>query len=99
MGLEAIRVVARFSARPDGIREVTEILSALVEPTRAEEGCITYDLLHNVEDPTDFTFVEEWTSRDALDKHLATEHIAECRRRIAPHVASEADIRIYTLLK
>ena len=99
MSTKGIRVVARFSAKPDRISEVTEILSELVEPTRAEEGCITYDLLHNVEDPTDFTFVEEWTSRDALDKHLATEHIAECRRRIAPHVESEADIRIYTLLK
>jgi len=94
-----IRVVARFAARPDHINKVAEILSALVEPTRAEDGCIAYDLLQNSADPTDFTFVEEWTSREALDRHLATEHIAECRRRIGEHVEGPADIRIYTLIK
>lgn len=94
-----IRVVARFAAKPGHEDTVAEILSALVDPTRAEDGCVTYDLIHNSEDPTDFTFLEEWTSREALDRHLATEHIAECRRLIGEHVEGPADIRIYTLIK
>jgi quinol monooxygenase YgiN len=99
MESRTIRVVARFAAKTDRISNVTDILSALVEPTRAEDGCITYELLHNTQDPTDFTFVEEWTSREALERHLATEHIAECRRRIGEHIEGEADIRVYALLK
>src|SRR4051794_4244356 len=99
METPGIRVVARFIAKRDHISQVTDILSALVEPTRAEEGCITYELLHNAHDPTDFTFVEEWTSEEALERHLATEHIAECRRRIGEYVEGEADIHVYTLLK
>src|SRR5947208_16247400 len=99
METPGIRVVARFKAKHDSTPEVTEILSALIEPTRAEDGCIAYELLHNIDDPADFTFIEEWTSRQALDLHLGTEHIAECRRRISEHIEGEADIRVYTLEK
>lgn len=98
METNTIRVIARFTAKPGHVREAAEILSALVEPTRAEEGCVTYELLQNNSDPTDFTFVEEWTSREALERHLATDHIAEGRRRISEHVDGDADIRVYALL-
>ena len=55
----SLRVVARIKARAETVSEVRELLSSLVEPTRKEFGCVTYELLQNTEDPTDFTFVEE----------------------------------------
>ena len=45
-------------ARHDTVDQVRKILIELIEPTRAEEGCITYELLQNDADPADFTFVE-----------------------------------------
>ena len=98
MSENAIRVIARFAAKPEHVGVVRRILTALIEPTRKEAGCITYDLMQNKQDPTDFTFVEEWRSRDALDRHLSTEHIGNCVSHIGEYVETDPDIRIYKVL-
>ncbi len=98
MSKTTIRVVARVVALPDKVEEVKSVLMGIIEPTRQEEGCIVYELLHNQEDPTDFTFVEEWESQALLDAHLASAHIAEADSQLDGLVAAEPDIRIYQLL-
>lgn len=60
MANETVRVVARMTARPEKIEELKVLLSGLIDPTRREKGCISYQLLQNRADPTDFTFIEEW---------------------------------------
>jgi len=63
MSQDTLRVIARIKARPNKGGELLSVLSSLVEPTRKEPGCLNYVLLpQNNEDPTDFTFVEEWQS-------------------------------------
>ena len=99
MSDDSTRVVARFISKPGSVEEVKRILSDMVGPTRSEEGCITYELLHNVADPTDFTFVEEWSSRAHLDRHSGSEHLRIGRELIKEHLAESSDIRIYTLVK
>ena len=70
MAKNSIRIVARVVANRDSVDQVRSILSDLVEPTRNESGCISYELLQNRTDQTDFTFVEEWESDAAIDAHL-----------------------------
>ena len=98
MSNQTIRVVARITAIPEKVDEVKAILIALVEPTCQEEGCIKYELLQNSTDPTDFTFVEEWTSKAALDNHLASTHIAIASDQLEGLITTEPDIRLYKLL-
>jgi quinol monooxygenase YgiN len=98
MSKTTIRVVARIVALPDKVEELKSVLIGLIEPTRKEEGCITYELLHNQADPTDFTFVEEWESQALLDTHLASTHIQEAVSQLNNLVAAEPDIRVYRLL-
>ena len=94
-----LRVVARITALPDKVDEVRSLLEALVEPTRNEAGCISYELLQNKSDPADFTFVEEWTNDQALAAHLGTEHIQNTISRSATLLAAPPDIRRYDLLR
>ena len=91
----SLRVVARIKARPDKVDEVRELLGGLVGPTREEAGCVSYELLQNRADPTDFTFVEEWKSAADLEAHFATEHLQNATRKIEGLVAEEPDIRTY----
>ncbi len=86
-------------AKPGSVGEVREVLSGLVAPTRAEAGCVSYELLQNRADATDFTFVEEWESDAALDAHLTTEHIREALSRLPGLLAAEPDIRRYSVVK
>jgi len=94
-----IRVVAHLTSKPETIEETRQALEGFVDPTRSEEGCILYILMQNNDDPTDFTFVEEWESDETLDAHLESPHISAFKERAADLLANEPDIRRYTLIK
>jgi quinol monooxygenase YgiN len=74
-----VDVVAHFSALPGKEDDLRQVLESLVAPTRLEDGCLRYDLFHDVEDPSKFTFIEEWTSAEALAKHGRSPHIVAGR--------------------
>jgi quinol monooxygenase YgiN len=95
---QAVRVVARVVARPGKVEELRALLRGLIEPTRREPGCVTYELLQNITDPTDFTFVEEWSSNADLDAHLQSAHLRNARFRLPELAAADPDIRRYTVV-
>ena len=94
-----IRVVAHVTSQPETIEETRKALEGFIDPTRAEAGCVYYELMQNNDDPTDFTFVEEWESNEALDAHLESPHITGFKARAGELLACDPDIRRYTLLK
>ncbi len=98
MADHGVRVVARIVARPGKEDELRELLRGLIEPTRKEPGCVTYELLQNKTDPTDFTFVEEWRSDADLDAHLQSPHLQHARSRLPELTAVDPDIRRYTVV-
>jgi quinol monooxygenase YgiN len=95
MAEETLRVIARIKARPEKIDEMRALLAGLVGPTRAEPGCLRYELLHNLADPSDFTFVEEWRDDTALESHFNTEHIKQALTRFQELSAEPMDLRRY----
>lgn len=70
-----LTVVAEIVAKPGCEQRLREELLRLIEPTRAEEGCLQYDLHESTDKPGHFLFFEIWTSRASLDRHLATPHL------------------------
>ena len=93
-----VRVVARIHAKPGSVEHVRRTLVAQIGPTRAEAGCIRYDLMQNISDPSDFTFYEEWASAAALDAHAASPHLARSRPLLDGHLASPTDVRRYVFI-
>lgn len=70
-----LTVVAEMVAQPGKEEELKRQLLALVEPTRKEEGFVQYDLHESTDEPGRFIFYENWTSRQTLDRHLASPHL------------------------
>jgi quinol monooxygenase YgiN len=99
MPATSFRVIARITAKPDKVGEMIELLGRLIEPTRAEPGCVRYDLLHNTDDPTDFTFVEEWADEAALAAHFETDHIKNGLTKFAELAAAPLDLRKYSVVR
>jgi quinol monooxygenase YgiN len=95
----SIRVIARVVANSDSVDQVRSILIALVEPTRQESGCLSYELLENRTNQTDFAFVEKWESDAAIDAHLTTKHIGDALTKLAGLISSAPDIRRYSVVK
>lgn len=94
-----LRVIARARAKAEHVAQVRDILSALVEPTRRESGCVSYELLQNVSDPVDFVFIEKWASAAAEQAHFATTHVSVGLQRLVGLLAAEPEICRYITLK
>ncbi|MGK7922153.1 MAG: putative quinol monooxygenase [Trichodesmium sp.] len=98
MPSHTLRVVARVVALPNQVDAVKSILDSIVLPTRQEQGCLKYELVQNNDDPTDFTFIEEWESQNLLEKHLASSHIQSASLELKDLVVGSPDIRCYSLI-
>lgn len=62
-------IVVGLKAKAGKMDELRRDLSALVEPSRGEDGNIRYDLFEDLNDPGCFVFVEEWASAEQRDRH------------------------------
>jgi quinol monooxygenase YgiN len=91
----SIHILARHRARPDAVDFVRQILLSLIKPSRAEPGCLKYELLQNADDPTDFTFVETFASEDALKEHAAAPYIAGLAAKLEGLVMRPAEVSRY----
>ena len=69
-----LTIVANIHANPDQIDLVQAELLKLIPITRAEKGCVHYDLHQDNEDPAHFTFVEAWESRELWQVHMNAPH-------------------------
>lgn len=90
-----MRVVAHLRAKERLGSELGELLESLIEPTRAEPGNVSYELLASLDDERNFTNVEEFRDGDALDAHFRTPHIQAAQARLAELLDGKPDIRRY----
>lgn len=56
---------------------VKEQLVKLIDTTRAEQGCINYDLHQGNNNPAHFVFYENWESRELWQTHMASQHLQD----------------------
>ncbi len=74
--MSKLTIVAHIRANPDKINLVKAELEKLVPVTRAEEGCLQYDLHQDNEDPAHFLFYENWETRPLWQTHMNAPHLA-----------------------
>ncbi len=89
---ESLTVIAHIRAKPGQESRVRQVLQGLVSPTRAEPGCINYDLHQSQTDPALFLFYENWTSEAHLDAHSKSPHIQSFRKIAGEILAGPVEI-------
>ncbi len=92
-----IVVVGAFTAKPGKEQDAKEAFQRLIEPTHGEPGCILYALHQCADDPARLAFIERWASREELDAHLNSDHIADALQRV-DELFQTSDITVYTPL-
>jgi quinol monooxygenase YgiN len=78
---DAVALVVMMHAKPGQELLLQAELTALVRPTRNEEGCLLYDLHRSTDVPSDFLFYEIWASREAHAAHKQTPHFLRWNAR------------------
>lgn len=81
-----VPVVALFTAKAGYEEKVQAMFQSVIETTLSEEGCITYQLNQDAENPRRFVWTEEWTSAELLQKHLNAQHIVKLFKEIPPYI-------------
>lgn len=71
-----LTIVANIRTKPEHAEQVRAELEKLIPITRAEGGCLQYDLHRDNEDPAHFMFYETWASREQWQTHMNAPHLA-----------------------
>lgn len=87
-----VKVLAHFVAKPGCEAALEALVRGLLEPTRAEAGCVMYRLWRQRENPAAFTLVEEWASDAALDRHLAMPHLERAKAALPALLAEPLQV-------
>ena len=93
-----VTVFALVKAKPGMEETVEQELSALVGPTRAEEGCINYDLHQSLDHMGQFRFYENWTSKELLERHLQSTHVKRFIAKADQLLTEPPEITLWEML-
>jgi len=94
MADDRVRVVARFSVKPECVQDFIEAARrTLIEPTRKEPGCIEYDLCQDMAEPGQFAMIETWESEQALAVHLAEQSLQSAIGALMPMAAAPPTVQ------
>ena len=66
----------------DSRERALELARRMVDATRTEAGCISYDFYVGLSDPNTLMLFQEWESMEALMGHFQTEHMEEFLREL-----------------
>ena len=61
---------------PEKQKEVMQTLLSMIETARKEKGCLSYDVFWNTEGKTIFNLIEEWETREDLERHIRSERFS-----------------------
>lgn len=95
---DMLSLVAHLRARPGLEQELARTMTALVGPSRAEEGCIDYHLHQGNDDPRVFVVYENWRSREDLEEHFEKPYLKAFFERKDELLSDEIRIDFYTML-
>tara|TARA_Y100001956_G_scaffold82217_1_gene102199 strand:+ start:3143 stop:3430 length:288 start_codon:yes stop_codon:yes gene_type:complete len=90
-----INLTAAFHAKEDLEQELHLLLSAMIEPTRKEKGCLSYRLFKNADDAARFTFQEQFVDQQAFDFHCQQPYFQDLLKQLDGVLREEPVITFY----
>ncbi len=78
-----------FVAKDDHINQLKSLLEAMVMPSRAEAGCLKYNIYQIESDPKRFIVIEAWENEAALEGHKHSRHYKHYKSHYEVHTAEK----------
>lgn len=82
MADERLFTFATLTPKPGKEKELEELVRGMCPPSRAEEGCVFYQLLVPKNEGNTYHFFECWKSWEAFEAHIATPHLQNFRSKL-----------------
>ena len=99
--MDFITVLYTVCAKAGSEKQLKAAMNSIVTPTRAEAGCISYELLEDEKDSRTFHTYEHWTSKEALATHLKSAHVQAMSKEATPLVEGDltAGLKLLTVVR
>jgi quinol monooxygenase YgiN len=88
-------IIGTIRLNPEKLADARPFMRAMIESSRAEEGCVEYDYAEDMLDPGLIHVKELWQDQAALDRHFASAHIANWRASWPTLRIKDRDLRAY----
>ena len=92
-----IAVLASFRLPEAALAEARALIPGVLAATRAEDGCLAYDIAEDITAPGLLRVSELWASEAALRAHLAAPHMAEWGRQRAAMGMTDRQLRVLSV--
>ena len=90
-----IKIIAKFSVKPEEVAEFITCIKPLIEGSNQEEGCISYALHQDIHTPHILTMIEEWKDQEAIDLHNQTEHFTTIVPQLSARLTQPTEVNLY----
>jgi quinol monooxygenase YgiN len=90
-----IYVVTDLWPLPEKAKEVKKILYDIVPEAKKQRTCLKYELCENLNDRAQFTFLQAWSTEQALEEHLKSEIIQKATDALRDLLEKPTEIRRY----
>lgn len=88
-----ITIVANFKTKSGCADKFKKLALVCVKYTRKEKGNVSYKVFQTRNDPSEFTFIEEWLNDKAIECHNAMSHFVTFLSEIKPLCEKDPDIK------
>lgn len=86
----SITKLVTFVAKEENIAELKALLQTMVEPSRAEKGCLLYSIYQMDSKPTTFTVIETWEDDESLKGHQHSDHYRHYKAHFEQYTADKS---------
>ena len=90
-----IIVNARIQATAKTVEALKDAILTMQNATLKEAGCEDYSFCVELADPGAIRVVERWTTKDALNAHFQTPHMATFLAAMQAHPSGETEAHFY----
>jgi len=90
-----IKIVAKSVVKDGEKDQYLKVAKELIEKSKKEEGCISYELFEDINDGSVLTFIEEWKDSDAINSHNNSEHFTRIVPILGELRIGKGEINIY----
>ena len=89
-------VVARLTIKKEAVESFVQFAQKIVDETRKETGCISYNLYKNTfGQEAEFIFYEEYKDQAAIDFHNKSEYLNQFFSNITPLLAGKPIVEVF----
>lgn len=90
-----ITLVVKALIKEGKVDEYKRITNELALESRKEEGCVSYNLYVDIDNPQILTFIEVWKDKKAIETHNNTKHFKKLAPKLRELREGSSEVNFY----